>query len=119
MKDYSRVSIEGLSQDQAIELAKIIKSRGSLAKFDLPKNSEIEIDHPDPPLLFEAEYEAVYDAIGRLADLSYPEWEAAESLKEVERDIRSMRALVLKVAKELGRVQDMVDNLEAAAFKKK
>lgn len=119
MKNDSRVTISGLQEDVAIELARIIK-REPLA-WSKRNGPKIEIDHPDPDSLLENEYDEVNSALEAFEDLhinsSY--FGDSNSLSEVASDLNALYRIEKEFKTALQDFKESVSELQKAYEKLK
>lgn len=131
MKNDARIRIEGLSDEGASLLLPIIRaeltehsdsSRTPAGKkmAKLLRGAKVEIDHPDPPNLFEDEYDEVNWALGDLDELLSNEEEFGEATKvsEALADIKKMRKHHRKIEELLTTFSLAITKLESATLKK-
>ncbi len=116
MKNDSRIIIRGLSAEAAELLLPIIRTEAKLQKS---KGVKIELDHPDPPELFEKEYHRLYDAYDDL-DCAIGDGIAGNgdrtTLKEVFADVAHLKKQVNKFWRLVEKMDIAVAHLDEAAY---
>jgi hypothetical protein len=114
MKNGSRIIISNLSEDQAIAL---------LAEFKrepLEKGAKLELDHPEPPDLFEKEYCRIEDRVRDLDTMiinDSREWGGVAKLSQVISNIKSLKRFQDKLGLGVARLGEAIQALESASQK--
>lgn len=106
-----RIRVSNLSEENALNLLKVIRSQKTGGK--------LELDRPDPPDLFEKEYQEVNDAFLYLEDVVcvVEEFGEESKLSEVKQDVKRLWKIFAKLLKAHSKIEVAIRNLQAASEK--
>jgi hypothetical protein len=119
-KNQSRVSILGLSQDEAVHVAAMLQKHS--VSFNLLKRApKLEIDHPEAEEveLFEKEYMLISDRADQLCDYieNATATDEAYKLKDVFADVKSLKKRFARIDYLSLKLKLAIEKLESAAIK--
>lgn len=108
----SRLIISSLSQGDAVTLLSDLRDA-----LGIPIGAKVEIDHPDPPDLLEAQYDDFNEAWFRLEEIvqDVGGFEGATKVSQVYGDLKRIDSHLSKVIKQLEIVKGKRGKLAAAA----